>query len=443
MRVKDKVQIAFWNLGAGKQMMKKMIFGMVFVFMIIFCFLMVMQSYFAYIEGFNQKHVTDCYYYSEIGSQELAENVIEGLVAGSHEMQEKYHAVETSVLCTLDLTEGEELLAAGNMGLILNGETCQAVNYYVSQRKMYQSIQGNSSPVSVGLYQPGMAVFADKITKEYGKGYLMGSYPERPGEIMLDTHILEVFGVENIEESLLGTKVSISFINEETEEIILRDYTLTGIFQAELLSYRESVFTRDVHLEHIYINLFLEDRERFIISGGSIRYYFHDYMEYVENYENMDSILRLNLAEVYESEDSQVKLTGKGMEYSLLYWIMDHIGKLLLLIAGVIGLIITFSVGYMFQFYRDRNARYFSMLQDIGMEKRDRRWIGSMEMGTIMLLATVLGIYLSAIFLLLLNMVTKQILDFQIVFDLRTGMVAVLASWVYFWGCMRIAMRKE
>ena len=27
----------------------------------------------------------------------------------------------------------------------------------------------------------------------------MGSYPERPGEIMLDTHILEVFGVENIE----------------------------------------------------------------------------------------------------------------------------------------------------------------------------------------------------------------------------------------------------
>lgn len=38
MRVKDKVRIAFWNLGAGKQMMKKMIFGMVFVFMIIFCF---------------------------------------------------------------------------------------------------------------------------------------------------------------------------------------------------------------------------------------------------------------------------------------------------------------------------------------------------------------------------------------------------------------------
>lgn len=266
MRVKDKVRIAFWNLGAGKQMMKKMIFGMVFVFMIIFCFLMVMQSYFAYIEEFNQKHVTDCYYYSEIGRQELAENVIEGLITGSHEMQEKYHAVETSVLCTLDLTEGEELLAAGNMGLILNGETCQAVNYYVSRRKMYQSIQGNSSPVSVGLYQPGMDVFADKITKEYKKGYLMGSYPECPGEIMLDTHILEVFGVENIEESLLGT---------------------------------------------------------------------------------------------------------------------------------------------------------------------------------VMFLATVLGIYFSAIFLLLLNMVTKQILDFQIVFDLRTGIVAIVASWLYFWGCMRMTMRKE
>ena len=83
------------------------------------------------------------------------------------------------------------------------------------------------------------------------------------------------------------------------------------------------------------------------------------------------------------------------------------------------------------------------MLQDIGMEKRDRRWIGSMEMGTVMLLATVLGIYFSAIFLLLLNMVTKQILDFQIVFDIKTGMVAVLASWLYFGVCMRVAMRKE
>ena len=157
----------------------------------------------------------------------------------------------------------------------------------------------------------------------------------------------------------------------------------------------------------------------------------------------MDGILSLNISEVYAKEDSKVKLTGKGMEYSLLYWIMDHIGKLFMLIVGVVTLIITFSVCYIFQFYRDRNARYFSMLQNIGMQKRDRTWIFSIEMGAVMLVATVLGIYLSILFLLLFNLLTRQVLDFNIVFDIKTGILAVMLECFYFWLCMRVAMRKE
>lgn len=442
MSIKDKVVIAFRNLKAGGQMVKKMIFGMMFVVMILFSFLMIIQSYFAYKKSFNQKHVADCYYYTELKSQELTDDSIETILKQSKDLQNQYQASEVSILCTLLLRDHDNQLEAGNTKLILNNQIHQPTNYFFNNREICQDIQWDSSFISLALYREGMSVFADNITNEYEGNYLIGNYPNNPGEIMLDTHILEVYGVEDI-DNLLGTTVSISCMNEETEEMILCDYTLTGIFQGDLLSARESLATSDNHLEHVYVNLWHEDIERFEILFGSIRYYFDNYLEYVQNYEGMNNILQLNLSEIYESDDLKVKLTGLGMEYCLLYWIMDHIGKLLLLVAIVIGLIITCSVFYIFQFYRDRNAHYFSMLQNIGMENRDRSWIFSIEMCVVMLLATILGIYLSILFLLLLNYMTKQVLNFPMIFDIKTAIIAILFSWLYFWFWLRVAMRRK
>lgn len=442
MSVKDRMLIAFRNLSAGRQMVRKIVFGMMFVFMLLLCFLTVFQSFGAYKKDFNEKHSADCYYYAEFENQELTDIWLADLLKYSRNEQERYQAKEVSVLCTLQLYDRGGVLEAGDTGLVLDGKEYRIADYFVYNRKPYQNIYGESAPIELVLYRAELSVLADKITAQYGADYLLGNYPENPGEIMLDTYILEMYGVEDAGENLLGKQVGIYCVDMDAEEVILKDYVLTGILQADVLSARESLSANDYHLEHVYINPRGEDVGRFTVSRGSIRYYFDDYAEYVKHYEKKDEILKLNLSQVYSSDNAEISLTERGVEYCLLYWIMQNMGRLLSIVAVVIGIIITFSVFYIFQFYRDRNARYLAMLQYIGMEKRDRVWIFSFEMSIMLLMATVLGIYLSALFLLLLNSITLQILNFGVVLDVKAGLAAVLLGWLYFWLCLGIVMRR-
>ena len=414
MKFEDKLQIAFQNLTAGKKMVRKIIFGMSFVVMILLCSAMIVKSYFDFINLYNEKHIKDCYYYSVIESLKITDENINKVLGDARLKQQEYHADEISFMFTVELDDTEVCMNAENTNLIINGAKYQAVNYYANQRKVFQNIYGANSPISLALYEDGLNVFPEKIVEEYGNDYLLGNYPVNEGEIILDTYILGVYGVENVDESLLGSNVCICCLNEDNEEIILHNYTLTGIFKGDILSDRESITTNEIHLEHIYVNLYSEDEDKFIIKDGSIRYYFHNYNDYIQNYDQKDNILQLKLTELYSSDEVLVKLTGKGIESCLLYWIMDKIGKTLLLIAIVIVLIITLSVLYIFQFYRNRNARYLAMLQNIGMKKKDRISIFSIEVCTMIIAAILLGIYMSAIFLILLNAVTKQTLNFEL-----------------------------
>lgn len=83
------------------------------------------------------------------------------------------------------------------------------------------------------------------------------------------------------------------------------------------------------------------------------------------------------------------------------------------------------------------------MLRDIGMERRDRAWILSIEMCYMMFVAAIIGVCLSAVFLTLLNAISGSALNFPIALDVRTGIISVLASWLYVWLCLCLAMRRE
>ena len=83
------------------------------------------------------------------------------------------------------------------------------------------------------------------------------------------------------------------------------------------------------------------------------------------------------------------------------------------------------------------------MLQNIGMANCDRASIFTVEMSIVILIASVTGIYLSVIFLILLNVVTGQVLNFTVVFDIPTGVVALLISRIYFSLCLWFIMRKQ
>ena len=433
MKGKDRLKIAYWNLRAGKQMVKKIVFGMMFVIMLLFCVLTILHSYFAYTEEFEQKHIADCYYYTLINDQELTDAWLAEQITYSQKEQERYQAKDISILLTLIPHNIEEQPQAGQTYLVLDGVDHQIDNYFLYNRKPYQNIYGESSPIELVLFREDIPMFTDKLTEEYGNEYLLGEYPNHPGEIMLDTYMLEMYGIDKSEEDLLGKTITLYCMDDNTEEVLLQDYVLTGILQGDYLSVRESLSSSDYHLEHIYVNLRAEDVERYQVLGGTVRYYFDNYIEYVEHYENKNNILQLNLSQISSRENTGIKLTEMGVEYCLLYWVMHNAGKLLLLVTVVIGLIITMSVLYIFDFYRNRNDRYFSMLENIGMEKKDRLWIHSIEMSAMMAMATVLGIYLAVLFLFLMSFVTKQVLDFPVMFDVRAGIGTVIFSWIYFW----------
>lgn len=439
MRVRDKVRMALRNIVAGRQMAGKIVFGMMFVFVLLLCSLISIQSFIAYTDEFNDKHSADCYYYEEIEIGDISTVRIVSLVEYSLKEKVRHHAEETSVLCTIHPIWKEEELTAGSVGLSLDDSVYPYVGSFIFNRKPYQNIYGETAPIEMALYQEGISGFPNKLMGRYKEDPLLGNYPEISGEIMLDTHILEAYGIEAGEE-LLGKKVTIYDL--ETKEVLLEDYILAGILEADFLSVRESLTADDYHLEHIYVNLFEEDRNRFVVSKGSIRYYFNDFAEYVKYCEGRDHILRLDMSQVYVPEYNGVKLTEKGIEYCLLYWIMHGVGKLLALIAAGVGIIVTFSVFYIIEFYRNRNDCYFAMLEAIGMERRDRVTIFTVEICFMMLAATGLSIYLSILFLMCMNFFTTQALDFHIVLDVKVSLLAIALGWVYFFVCMGIFMGR-
>lgn len=439
MDIKDKIRIALRNLAAGKHMVTKIIFGMAFVFMLIFSSLMVVVSFFSYTKEYNQKNIADCYYYVEYENLDIRDT--SGIL--EYSQKQRYYAKEVSMFATIQLCDQVKGLIAGDTKLILGEEEYQIDDFFIFNRKPYQNIYGETAPIELALYEDNMFMLGEQKIFQYGDNFLLGDYPRNPGEIMLDTYILDAYGIQNIEENLLGQKVSIYFVNEQSEEIVLKDYILTGILQERVLSLRESLYTSDYHFEHIYVNLSDEDVERFIISRGSVRYYFGDYAEYVEHYEHKSDLLKLDMSQIEVSNDNVVRLTEKGIMYYLLHWIMSHIGKLLILVAIVIVLVNTISVFYIFQFYRDRNIHYISMLYNIGMTKIDRKWIFSLEIFFIMIVAMVLGFYASTVLISFTNFITRQVIDFNISMDISTSILAMLIGYLYFGVGLWIIMKKQ
>lgn len=440
MLFKDRVKIAFRNIVAGSKMSKKIVYGMTFVFMILFCSVVVINSYLSYMNDYDQEHIKDCYYYSEFQSDQVTEIWVKELFDYCQREKERYQANTVSVFCTLQLQESEDRLWAKNVKIRSGKKDYSAENYFIYKRKPYQNIHGETSDIEIALYKDETAMFAEEKNAQNDAGYLIGRYPGNPGEIMLDTYILDVFDIKDATESLLGEKISLCSFNEQSEEVILEEYLLTGILNETVFTERESMAASDYHFEHIYINPQREDLEQFQISRGSIRYYFNNYQDYVENY---NPIKELFGADNSMSESDDLRLTQNGSEFCIVYWIMHNLGGILLFAAGIIVIINTLSFFYIFQFYRDRNADYLLMLQSIGMEKKDRRWIFFIEICSMMAIATLIGSYLAAIILVLFNFITKPVINFSVVIDLKSVLLSFLFSWMYFGLALSLVMRKK
>ncbi len=434
MRLVDRIKVARQNISAGKSLVWKMIFGMMFIVMLVISFTVLINSYFAYIQEFTVTNAGDCYYYNEYRdaniSADKAEEMINKAIAAGNEKG----ACETTILYTISYNDDEISLETSKVHLQVDGQLYEHKSKYVYDNKFYEDLYNKSAHIDMLLYGSDINAFPQVTQRLYKSDYLIGRLPDNSGEIMLDTHVMQVYGISDY-DNLLNSKVSITYQRDDGEVLLIEDYVLTGIFKSEIIGSREGTNTPDLHREHIYVNLKQEDMSDYYIVYGSERYYQKDYLDYVKNCDYVDELLRLDF-DAIEDREPGMQLTPKGTEYCLLYWLMNDLGRLFIIVAVVISVIITFSIFYIFRFYKSRNEKYFSMLENIGMNRRDRRSIFAIEIGMIVIVATMLGIYLSATFLLLVNLLLKSILSFSISVNVPLCIVGILLSWIYFGVCM-------
>lgn len=433
MKLADLVKIALYNIRAGKQMVKKIVFGMVVINILIICFVTIITSYFNYKDRLEQKHKSDCYYYLPIEEQILSSTALKKIQNQGKRLNEKYCAQESAILCNLGSIDETAEFTAGKIKMVLDGNVCKAVYKHTlySKTNFYKNVDERYKAIEFAVFYSGMTIFPDYLKSSYGKEFMVGEYPDSPGEIMVDDYILSVYGLDEKYDELIGKTISFLYYDDERKNYIFKDYKLTGIFSGDILSKRENVYTSDMHIEHIYINVREEDMEQFHITYGSIRCYFNTYTEYVSHYGNVAALLQLDLDNVLFGEE-EIKLTAKGMTYCIIHFFMENIGRLLFMIAAVIVLVITFSILYIFKFYMDRQKKYRIMLSYIGMENRDEGVVAFIETFFMFLVASIIGIYFSVVFLLVLNYITRILLDFAIVISVTNCILSVLCSWLYF-----------
>ncbi len=440
MRFSDIIVVALRNLSAGKPMVRKMIVSTSVIMILMIGFAIISYSYFCYQDDFNMNHATDCYYYTEFEDRPLTD--MGDIFLKSGERKNRYKAADLLLLASVQMNDNP-YMAAQDTTISFDG-TEHAAHYgsFWDSYEIYQNIQWKTSNISLGFFDGNSKLFTDKMIRHYGDSYLLGRYPDNPGEIMMDTYILSIFGIEEIDDRIIGSKITIKSLIDGTEETVIDDYILTGVFKSELFAVRESKDALDTHLEHIYVHFNREDLSGFQIQFGSARYYFDNYSDYAENCEFAKKIFFYDLEELLADSDDYAKLTPKGLEYLLIYWVIENIGKLLMIVAVAICFVVTFSLLYVLNFYCDRNASYIKMLHDIGMTKKNRLSILVVELSITVAASTVVSLYFSALFLILLNVVTKAAVGFPISFNILVCLLAIGLSWLFFALCFALSISK-
>ncbi len=402
--------MAVFNLRADKKAVRKIVFGLIVIQVMMTCFVSVLHSYHVYKDDFNKKYKKDCYYYTEAADMTAEAEQVESLLREGQEICRKYSADSTVTICDIMSRDEEVIFSAGNIQIIADGNYHRAscATGIGGAASISDNIKTAASPVDIALYQKGM-----KLVPDFLDDGVTGRYPEGPGEIMLDNYILEIYGFHQPAEELVGKTVSLYYDKGKNGRTLFHQYKLVGIFSSDMLAARESRVPSDLHLEHIYVNMRDEDRKDYRISYSSTRYYLDDYAEYVGNYDAPGDLVRLNLKQVLYGE-GEIQVTAKGMEYCVLYFLMENIGIILLTLGSVIALITLFSILYLFGFFRNRQKKYRMMLTCIGMQKSDQRWVCSLEILLILFESVIGSSYFSAILLMILNYVSTTALGFAI-----------------------------
>lgn len=405
MKQIDVLKIALLNIRSNKMMRKKIESGFAIIFVFLICFFALIISYDKYKQEFNLKHRKECYFYKNISLNELDEQRVDEIKKEGEGIGKTYCADNILTILSIDSKKKNETYCAYNTFFEIKNKKYKAEhNEFVTKKHVEETIEDRLSAIEFALYKKQFNIIPYFCRKK-----IDGEMPNCQGEIMLDDYITKVYGLDK--ENIIGKTISI--VNEEKNRYIFKDYKVTGIFDSSVLRDRECG-SADAHFEHIVVNLKKDDYKKFKINYGSIRCYFKNYTEYMQNNQNSENLIKLNMFGLNNQEQMKINFTPKGLEYSIMYYIMNNIGTVLGGIGIVCCLVVILSMIYLLNYFWLRQKDYRIMLLNIGIKPIDLCRLRVYEVLLIVLKAIIIASYFALIILMILNYETTKFCGFKI-----------------------------
>ena len=401
MSSRDKWKISWKNVKAGKSCGIKIIIGLSACMFLIFALVILVDFYSDYMLDFSNSHSNKLYLFSPIQSVDFGDF--------RKEAEEKSlwsnacNADRCSVMADIRPVQSDGLKVK-NTSVTINSKTYSGKKYNTEQRSYYRNINSGTALISLALFTDKKDWLGNQTEQ-----LIAGAWPAEPGQILVDDYFLEVFGIPV--SDAVGAQISI--LNDMDEEPLLNNYILSGVVSVDLIRKREDADydMEDYHCEHIFINLRESDTDRFVICGGSVRYYYDKIEILTGEYTFSGDFTTKNTLKV-DGKEETIYLSEKGLSLCLISFFTGKLGRIFAILCIGICLIIFLSLLYVLWFYLQRNKRYMSMLENIGLNRYDRKRLRMIELTILFLCSAMISAYLDLILFILFRYVSSRVLQF-------------------------------
>lgn len=418
MRFKDCIKIAKWDLKANKDYTFRIIVGFSVIIVSLFCSSMYALSYREYIFDFEEKNTNSCYYVKEINE----DYTLEKYLAECKRWNMISEKIDISSSCITnyvnfpsfkDLNISKIKLQSGSKKYYDSGNKYKICNEYFG---------GQSYDISTCRFMEYSEEFdyiSDNTKREFdqkymSEEYLIGKMPDKRGEIMLSDLSLLCMGVpRDQQESLIGKKITLFY----GEEVILKDYFLSGIYSAHVLSLRESDLISKFAI-NCFVTNFYEDQS-ISIHVNEIRYYLESFQKYSHEYNNMHTI------------DKAITGTRDANKYMIARKEMKVLHHIFLLVFLCVLFTVTICTRSIIYFYRKRIKYFIFILNILGITKKQVKSIIYIEILKLTLRSLIIGVYFGIMLILLVNNFYFNIINYKIGLEVNNILMIGGIIWIF------------
>ncbi len=372
MDFRIKFELAATGIRSQKNLSLRLVLGMFFVmlsaFLIVYGFTLNRQIE----KNFNSSHIKDCF-----------------VVVSDEALCNKLGLSEQSLSYLTDISFGDEnKLTAAKASFLIDDNEYKFINYSWGNEEGYENIFYPAAEISLGLGRDINDWLPKNLFGDDQNSYIIGSFPNNEGEILLDEYILNVLNLRYDKEQLVGKKISI--FSDEKE--LLSNYVISGILKTSAYDIREnSEAFYYKHYEHIII--YPRAQDTYDVNSQMIKYYFKNLNEACDFAD--DNSTYFDLRALRKSE--YLDYCYKGARYLM---IIRYI--VLFLCAAVMISVINITY-YNIRHFADKSKKQGRLFKALGLTDKEFKDVLITEAFYIIVLAAFFSIGFFALFRFVIN----------------------------------------